>query len=374
MSENIRTEANWNQLSSYEQDAERLAPKKWLNKEEIIELSKIKHWRWIGELALTWGLLVATLQVTIMLGKVLPLWAAVLVYGVSFVLMGCLQNWLIQWRHEASHYCLTRDKKLNDLIGDIFIAGPVGSTTRNYRFHHVSHHMYLNDPDKEVQPATWICLRGGHLLTELVTHLVGFWYVTSLYKTAKEAEAKPNAKPENKLTVTPAALASFFVVNGTLFALCALQGAWFAYFILWLMPPITVAQLINNFRTIVEHQPSSDICDVGRSVKLFAFTRVIRANPIERWLIAPVGFYFHHEHHAWPSIPYHRLGETRRLLQKKGYFDQDGIIYTDGYLKTVWQLAHQPDYGLRILNPFMDMEKFEEEHDHHHDHGHSHAH
>lgn len=373
MSETIRRdENNWNALSSYEQEAS-AAPisKKWLTKEELVELSRIKHWRWISELVILWVLLLGTFQLTILVGNAVPLWAGVLVYALAFIFMGCLQNALIQWRHEASHFCLTRDKKLNDIIGDLFVAGPVGTTVSTYRHHHVSHHMYLNDPDKEIQPATWICLRGTHLLAEVVNHLVGWSYVILAYRIFKNNKQKTRRQQASLQVFSPASIAAFIVVNVSLFALAAVQGAWYAYFILWLIPPFTVAQLINNFRTIVEHQPSSDVCDVGRSVKLYAMTRVIKANPIERWLIAPVGFYFHHEHHAWPAIPYHRLGEVRSLLRKKGYFDQDNIIFTDGYLKTVWRLAFEPEFGLRILNPFLDMEKFEEEHlAHDHAHGH----
>jgi len=360
MTEIIRETENWNNLSSYEQEdpAQKIA-KKWLTKEDLVELSRIKPWRWIVELAITWTLIIAALQFTVMSRSPIA-------YIAAFFFIGCLQNALIQWRHEASHFSLTRNKKLNDLLGDVFIAGPVGTTISTYRYHHVVHHMYLNDPEKEVQSAQWICLRGSHLLAEVVNHLVGWSYAILVYAVVKSRK-QPTPKQQASLQVfSLASIISFLIVNVGIFALCALQGAWYAYFILWVIPPFTVAQLINNFRTIVEHQPSSDVCDIVPSVKMTALTRVIRANPIERWLIAPVGFYYHHEHHAWPSIPYHRLGETRKLLKQRGYFDQDSIIYTEGYLKTVYQLAFQPEYGLRILNPFFDVEALEDELGHGH--------
>jgi len=105
--------------------------------------------------------------------------------------------------------------------------------------------------------------------------------------------------------------------------------------------------LMTNFRTIVEHQPSSDVCDTGR-VPVPAITRCVRSHPLERFIIAPVGFYYHYEHHLVPSIPCHRLGELRRLLQARGHFDQPGIVWVEGYLRTLWRLAMTPGYGMRI--------------------------
>ncbi len=156
-----------------------------------------------------------------------------------------------------------------------------------------------------------------------------------------------------------AAIVSFLVTNSALFAACWVQGAWWAYFILWAAPPMTVAQMLNNFRTILEHQPGAEVCDQP-DASMQPLTRVIYAGRLERWLIAPVGFFHHHEHHTWPSIPYHRLGETRRLLEQKGYFAQEEIIYAKGYLRSLWQLAFQPGWGVRLLNPFADFEHVEQ--------------
>ena len=121
--------------------------------------------------------------------------------------------------------------------------------------------------------------------------------------------------------------------------------------LLWVAPLFTIALLISNFRTIVEHQASSDVCDVGK-VQTPGFTRVIECSWLERVLIAPVGFYYHFEHHLFPTIPYHRLGEVRRLLKTRGLFEQEGVQKENGYFRTLWKLAMQPGYGTRLLNPF----------------------
>ncbi|MDX1990923.1 MAG: fatty acid desaturase [bacterium] len=357
----IANEQDWINVSSYAEDSPIASPKKWLTKEEVVELSTIKHWRWMAELALTWALMLGTLQAGILAALYLPTWATVLVFVVAYFLMGSWYNMIIQWVHEASHYNFSRNKMLNDAIGDVFAAGPIFLSVGGYRWQHIPHHVHLNNPDKELQFTTWICLRGDQLFIQSINHLLGFWYFLFV------ASTRIVGKPERNLPPIPArsiwVWVGTFGTHGEVLALCVAQGVWYAYPLLWVLPIITIGYLINNFRTIIEHQASSDICDLGMA-KMPAITRVIRAHPVERFLVAPVGFYYHHEHHTWPGIPYHRLSEARKLLEQRGYFQQPGVFFSRGYLRSIWRLGHEPGYGLRLLNPFLNTEEFED-HDHH---------
>ncbi|MDX1992107.1 MAG: fatty acid desaturase family protein [bacterium] len=336
--------------------SEKVSKRQWITKHELVELSKIKPSRIIADLGLNWLLIVATIQIALLAGNTFPLWAAVIVYALAFIGIACLQNALTLWAHEASHYNLSRDKKRNDIIGDLFVAGPIGMTVGQYRWHHVPHHLYLNDPEREVNPLAWICIRGTHLFKEIILSMLGKYGVQAITRYGSD-----DPKYEKRPSRTPASLVSFLISNGLLFALCALQGQWYAFFILWIAPIFTLTLMIGNFRTIVEHQSSSDVCDTGL-VPLPAITRVIQSHPLERLLIAPVGLYFHHEHHMYPGVPYHRLRDVRKLLTERGYFSSSEIVYGDGYVRTLWRIAMQPGYGIRLLNPFMVVED---------DHGHA---
>lgn len=338
-----------------QQDDQRSGKKQWISKQELVELSQLRPDRIITDLGLTWALIVMVLQAALLAGSTLPLWAAGLAYALAFVLIACFQNALTLWAHEASHYNISRDKQRNDRLGDLFVAGPIGMTVGQYRWHHVPHHLYLNDPEREVNPLAWICIRGTHLFKEIVMTMLGKYGAAALTRYGSD-DPKYDKRPGR----TPASLVGFVISNGLLFALCAVQGQWFAYGLLWIAPVFTLTLMIGNFRTIVEHQASSDVCDVGL-VKLPAITRVIRANWAERFLIAPVGLFYHHEHHMFPAVPYHRLRDVRRLLTERGYFSSSEIVYGDGYIRTIWRLAMQPGYGIRLLNPFAN---FEDDHAH----------
>ncbi|GEM_PF-604287 len=332
-------------------------PQQWLTRDELIELSKIKHRSVIGHVALTWGLILIALQAAIMI-DFLP-------FDVfAFIFIGCMQNGLISWTHEASHYSLTRNKKLNDRLADLFIAGPAGATVAGYRQHHVLHHRYLGDPEKEIALEVWLCLKGGYLYSAIFRYMIGFYAFRVIFRYFNRTQANPtHSKADGEPSRSIESLIGFGVANAFLFGLCALQGQWYLFFLMWVGPLFTIALLVSNFRTIVEHQPSSDVCETGK-VQLPNMTRVIKSNWLERTLIAPVGFYHHHEHHMYPGVPYHRLHEMRAILQQRGYFERPEIVWGEGYVRTIWRLAQEPGYGIRLLNP---LHQFPHDEDDHHE-------
>lgn len=82
-------------------------------------------------------------------GLGLPAWTLVPVFAVAIVLMGALQHRLAGLGHEASHYSLLRNKRANDLVGDLLCLFPIMATIHFYRLFHLAHHQYTNDPDHD---------------------------------------------------------------------------------------------------------------------------------------------------------------------------------------------------------------------------------
>jgi len=313
-----------------------------LSSEELRGFMQIKPWRVACDIGMFWAMVLGTFAVAF----ALPHWW---VWALCFLAMGCLHNAIITWTHEASHSNLSRNKKLNDRIADFLLAGPAGISLDQYRWHHVAHHKFLGHPEKEVELVAWLCLRGGHLFSEIFRHLLGFSALRIIARNRRFS--KPDSPHRPPPPRSPAAWAGFLVINAALFAACWSRGLWYLYPLLWVAPLFTIGLMLSNFRTIVEHQANAGVCD-DRRMKMPGFTRVVHCTWIERVLIAPIGFYYHYEHHLFPSVPYHRLREVRAALNAKGFFDQEGIAKERGYLRTLWRLAMQSGYGLRILNPF----------------------
>jgi len=67
----------------------------------------------------------------------------------AMVLMGAGQHRLTTLGHEASHYMLFKNRKLNELASDFLCMFPVLSTTHQYRLQHLAHHQFPNDPERD---------------------------------------------------------------------------------------------------------------------------------------------------------------------------------------------------------------------------------
>ncbi len=73
----------------------------------------------------------------------LPLSAA------TIVLTGCLIHRIGLMGHEASHYLLFRDRRLNDLMAELLCFFPLWSSLARYRAKHLGHHLYPNQAQKD---------------------------------------------------------------------------------------------------------------------------------------------------------------------------------------------------------------------------------
>lgn len=76
------------------------------------------------------------------------LWVAPVV-ALVVLLVGAVQHRLVCLGHEAAHYTLLKNRFWNDLVSDLFCMFPVFGTTQAYRVHHIGHHLYPNDWEKD---------------------------------------------------------------------------------------------------------------------------------------------------------------------------------------------------------------------------------
>jgi len=313
--------------------------KVWVSSEELQELSHIPTGRVLLSILLVWGALLGTLQLALSL-------RSVAFTALAFAVNGFLFLWLAYWEHEASHGLLTRNRRLNDLLANLFLAGPFGVTVEQHRWAHSCHHAAVNDPEVEVDHTAWICVAGAQLLVQILLHATAWHGLSTMlrYRSDGADDRRSSGMPPR----TIASLASFVVVNGGVFALCAVQGQWYMYPLLWALPFFTIAVAAMNLFNVVEHQASSDVCEAGL-VKMPPITRVVRAGFLERALIAPVGSYYHLEHHQFPNVPAFRLPELRRLLEQRGRFSEPDIIWANGFLRTLWKISRDRSFGERLL-------------------------
>jgi fatty acid desaturase len=118
---------------------------------EMARLREVDNVTNLGFLAFEYLCLVATIGGAVAFSEFRGSWGIawgwnVPVFAVAIVLVGGLQHRLAGLGHEASHYSLLRNKRANDLVGDLFCLFPILSTVHFYRLFHMAHHQYTNDP------------------------------------------------------------------------------------------------------------------------------------------------------------------------------------------------------------------------------------
>src|SRR5687768_17823428 len=93
-----------------------------------------------------YGWLIVTSIAIIYLINRFPGWWWVIVIAGS-ILIGYIAAYLALFIHEAGHYNLYPDKKINDRFAGLFLCLPFGLSIKAYRKIHWQHHVHLGTPE-----------------------------------------------------------------------------------------------------------------------------------------------------------------------------------------------------------------------------------
>jgi fatty acid desaturase len=283
-----------------------------LSPKRIRELSALRPWRAILDVAGCWALILASFLVV----SVHPVWWTVL---IAIPVIGNRYYGLFIVGHDGMHRRLFPTIKRNDFWTDLLVFAPIGAITRINNRNHLLHHRHLatsNDPDRHKHA----CFNKADRV-ELLGFLSGFLSVwtsaKAVFFTRRKTDAssgRPNSAAGNYRLRDFALLFGWFTVlaGGLTWSI-----GWWAYPVLWLFPVYTFMFLGDNFRSFAEHShPESD--RAADKHRLITYT----SNPIERMFVAPMNMNFHTVHHLWPSIPYYNLPiadtEVRRRPEAAG--------------------------------------------------------
>lgn len=244
-------------------------------------------------------------------------WAVV----IAIVLIAPLQHGLFILAHEAAHYRLYANRRLNDLMGR-FIGMTGGVSMCSYRVIHRLHHNYLyqpQDPD--------IALHGGYprgkkyLIKKLLKDLSGqtafknyaYFFGSPAINLKTNVAQRPLDDTAPKLRI--AALQDRWIVVAfhvlTPISMFALGWGWY-YIALWVIPLLTLLQAILRLRAICEHGAVTDF-----SSPLTA-ARTNIANLWQRFFIFPHHVNYHLAHHLYPAVPHYNLPKLHNALAQHG--------------------------------------------------------
>ncbi len=129
------------------------------------------NWRY---LALNWAIIIGTLTFAIWSESALLAagygWEAVAPIALlTIIIMGASQHQLGGAIHEGTHYQLFANRTLNEAASDWFGGFPIYTSTHHYRLHHMAHHQFVNDPERD--PIFAQADESGHWLDFPLTHV-----------------------------------------------------------------------------------------------------------------------------------------------------------------------------------------------------------
>jgi fatty acid desaturase len=300
----------------------------------IRELSVIDNRRNALLLVLQWVIMIAAGAIAIHVDRI-P------VYLLAGFIIGSRIQCLAVMMHDACHGMLFSNRRLNDLIGDIFVAYPLGFSIDLYRANHLHHHRYTNtlrDRDYRVQrrdPDQHFPKTGIAMAWLLVRSVIGL----NFYRMARDSRVwAPFANFHNPrrfgFDFRPA-LRIRYVAWAALFYGLILWSPFRWQILGLLMIPLFIwANVFNRIRAMAEHNGVADERELNG-------TRTVIPTFLDRFLIAPLNVSYHLEHHLFPSVPWPNLRRLHVHLMTDPAYAADAHI-TRGYWGVIRELMPPP--------------------------------
>jgi fatty acid desaturase len=181
----------------------------------------------------------------------------------AIVAIGASQHQFGGAIHEGTHYMLFANRKLNELASDWLAAFPILTTTYHFRLHHLAHHQFVNDPERD--PDISQLHESDHWLDFPITHVEMAWKilrqlwlpnllrytVTRARYSALGHGNNPYTDPERRGTIRPLRAGLVFAVGAPLILVpLSIMGYGLAVAILL---PLMWAAVVTILYTLPEH-------------------------------------------------------------------------------------------------------------------------
>jgi fatty acid desaturase len=261
----------------------------------------------IGYLFVALGLLgVMAIQATT---ESLP--TAILAAFPVVIWIGYWLHALFLFGHEAAHSNLAPTRKQNDRLGDWFVWVLFGSTTKNYRRTHMTHHVHLGD-HHDTETTYHLCLS----VLNMVKALTGLHILEVLLRRATASSERSAREGRPRKGTAAGVLAS---VRSALLHAAVVGSLWFTGFpvaaLSWVAAVGCVFPLFATVRTIVEHRRADAGCDVDFLIELHGPVNRLFGNGLISRYFGSAGFNRHLLHHWDPAISYTRFDDMERFLR-----------------------------------------------------------
>lgn len=207
--------------------------------------------------------------------------------------------------HEAAHRLLFTNRRINDFVGRWLVSYPVFTPVDVYRRSHMAHHREEfgpREPDIAFYRGYPI---GGQSWWRKMRRdafgVSGWKNLKALLVAFKSRTARP-------------VVARIYAVQIVMFALLwAVGGHWWIWPVFWLAPWMTVWRVLNRLRAIAEHG------GLAASPDRRVTTHHVRQSALAQFALVPFNTGYHLAHHVDIGVPFAKLPQFQRELERSGY-------------------------------------------------------
>lgn len=281
-------------------------------REEILALNGARPVAFSTELVLAWAVIVAIIAWANWMGTA---WASV----IAILVVATRQNVLGLLVHDQAHLLGFRGR-FGDLAVNLSAAYPLlVLTVEGYAQVHLAHHrdyFTADDPDfRRKSGEEWSTpKRPGDLARIFIRDVLGI-NTLKLVKGKTAAAANPAFARRHRIPrwVRPAYLVSVA-------ALLTVTGQWGNFLLYWVLPLLTVFQLIVRWGALCEHKYNLPGASVADS------TPLILLSWWEALLLPNLNFAMHPYHHYFPGVAFSRLPQVHRIFARDGLVDERHVF------------------------------------------------
>lgn len=300
-----------------------LIPSEYLTLEERKQLMEKSDLKAALEIAHTWAWIAFAMALVYFFPNVLTVVIALFILGGKQLACAIIM-------HDASHYSLFTNKKMNEFVGNWLGGYAIMNDVERYRPYHQAHHLntgLADDPDLSLTKGypTTVASMTRKIVRDLVgatgiksqLGLLAMHFGILKYTLARNIERIRDDKTPLSIKAKNAfknlvGLVSFQVWFFTFFYLI---GAPYLY-LLWVGALLTTFNFSLRVRSIAEHSIVEDSTDPKKN------TRTTYANFFEKILFAPHNVNYHLEHHLMMGVPPYNLPKMHKLLKEKGFYNE----------------------------------------------------
>lgn len=224
-------------------------------------------------------------------------------WPVLIVVQGVLIIFLFTLLHETCHQTAFKTPRLNSLVG--YVCGFAILLPANwFRYFHLAHHRHTQDPEKDPELADGKPETLRQYLTVISGLPVWLSHLRTLGRNAMGA-CDDAFVPKGKLHLVRNEARLMIAAYLLIAAACAASGSTMLLYV-WILPAFAGQPFLRLY-LLAEHGRCPYVTDMFENTRTTFTTWIVRKIA---WNMP-----YHAEHHAYPTVPFHKLPDLHNLTR-----------------------------------------------------------